>query len=290
MEAIEQLGVVSTRSGILLVIDTGYLGLWSHDRQPLMPDGVLPNDALRAQANSAVDIQITGSDAERAGRLLNISWHPLYLYDQPAKHPDLVAKFKAVKTTHNLDAEMRILSERIPHRRRLELALMQGVGAGEMQFDGVWASAVSGVPRGQELAVKGERLASDSWARVFVECRPGLQIVSSEYVGMVGVDYARLLISDPDVLGEWRHNESLDGRADYVFWGKDAAHLAAIFAATEMNGQYGWLDLPEGEAQRKARVLRDYQKTYELKVGPLARYDSDANKYNRISLSRPRRS
>jgi hypothetical protein len=92
---------------------------------------------------------------------------------------------------------------------------------------------------------------------------------------MVGVDYARLLISDPDVLGEWRHNESLDGRADYVFWGKDAAHLAAIFAATEMNGQYGWLDLPEGEAQRKARVLRDYQKTYELKVGDDYRPHSD---------------
>ena len=45
-------------------------------------------------------------------------------------------------------------------------------------------------------------------------------------MGHVAVDYARLLIADFDALGAWKHEDSLDGLADYVFWGEDAEHVA----------------------------------------------------------------
>jgi len=54
------------------------------------------------------------------------------------------------------------------------------------------------------------------WKRVLVRCNP--QVISrSERVGRVGVDYARLLIADFDVLGAWQHEDSLDGLSDFVF-------------------------------------------------------------------------
>ena len=66
--AIEQLGVVTTRSGVLMIIDTGYLNLWSHSRKPVMPDGVLDTDEATARANSFVDLRVVGTDAERVGQ------------------------------------------------------------------------------------------------------------------------------------------------------------------------------------------------------------------------------
>ena len=64
---VQHLGVVTTRSGVLILIDTGYLRLWSHDRTPEMPEGVLSDEEVTARANSFVDLHIVGADAERAG-------------------------------------------------------------------------------------------------------------------------------------------------------------------------------------------------------------------------------
>ena len=49
MEVIEQIGVVTTRSGVLIVIDTGYPNLWSHNQRPVLPDGVLDSEEATAQ-------------------------------------------------------------------------------------------------------------------------------------------------------------------------------------------------------------------------------------------------
>jgi len=38
MASLEQLGTVTTRFGGLIVIDTGYLGIWSHNAAPVLPD------------------------------------------------------------------------------------------------------------------------------------------------------------------------------------------------------------------------------------------------------------
>jgi hypothetical protein len=41
MSNLEQIGTVTTRSRGLIVIDTGCLGIWSHDFLPALPDGCL---------------------------------------------------------------------------------------------------------------------------------------------------------------------------------------------------------------------------------------------------------
>jgi hypothetical protein len=132
VQVIEQLGVVATRSGILLVIDTGYLNLWSHDQTPVLPDGVLDTEEATERANSFVDLRIVGSDAEQVGRLLGMSWHPLYVYDQPRNLTDLRSKFDELVRKNVLDARFEVITERVPHRRRVELAVKRELGAGEV--------------------------------------------------------------------------------------------------------------------------------------------------------------
>jgi hypothetical protein len=265
-----ELGVVTTRSGVLLLIDTGYLRLWSHDRVPVMPEGVLSDEESTARANSFVDLRIVGADAEHAGRLLDMSWNPLYVYDQPPTNPELQAKLNKLVTEHKLDARFEIVNPRIPHRRRVDLAIQQGKGAGEIQFHGVWAVAVSGVPIGEPLRVLGERCGepyADRWRQVIVQCRPNERFVQSQKVGLVGVDYARILIADVDALGIWKHEESLDGLADFLFWGRDAERIAAALKAPRVgDSEFGWVDVPFETAERHGIGVQEYRDKNSLKI------------------------
>jgi hypothetical protein len=269
MAQFEHLGSVSSRSGILLVIDTGYLNLWSHNGKPVMPSGVLDSEEATERANSFVDVEIVGPDAEKAGRLLDMSWHPLYVYDQPPVHRKLQTKFDEVIRAHQLQARLKVIPERISHRRRVDLALEYGKGAGEIQFHGICATTIGCVPRLQAMPVLAERSASDSsrWKQVFVKCRPHTSVARSEMVGNVAVDYARLLITDIEVLGSWKHEQSLDGRADYVFWGLDAETVArALDAPTIGAGEFGWLDLPLEEAEQHGLAVQQYRESHSLKL------------------------
>jgi hypothetical protein len=269
MMPLEHLGSVSSQSGILVVLDTGYLNLWSHEARPIMPLGVLDSEEATRRVNTFVDIEIVGPDAAKAGRLLDMSWHPLYVYDQPPEHPELQKKFNEVVREHRLRANLRVLPDRISHRGRVDLALEQGNGAGEIQFHGIWASVVAGVPISASMAVIAERSSSDNscWKRVSVECRPDVAATRSEKIGFVAVDYARLLIADVDALRGWQHEESLDGMADYVFWGRDAETLAkALNAPTIARGEFGWLNLPFRKAEEKALAVRKYRDDHSLKL------------------------
>jgi hypothetical protein len=60
--AIECLGEVTVPSGTLLVIDTGALNLWSHDRAPFIEEGTLSNTRVEELANSSIDLVIEGPD------------------------------------------------------------------------------------------------------------------------------------------------------------------------------------------------------------------------------------
>jgi hypothetical protein len=51
MSSLEQIGAVTTRSSGLIVVDTGYLGIWSHDRPPVLPDGALNTEEDTRRAN-----------------------------------------------------------------------------------------------------------------------------------------------------------------------------------------------------------------------------------------------
>jgi hypothetical protein len=64
------------------------------------------------------------------------------------------------------------------------------------------------------------------WKRVVAKCNTQASISRSEKVGNVAVDHAWLLIADFDALGAWHHEDSLDGLADFVFWGRDAKSSA----------------------------------------------------------------
>lgn len=269
MSALEQLGFVTCRSGALIIIDTGYLGIWSHDRPPILPDDALDSAEATERANNSVDFRIVGTDAERAGRLLEMSWHPLYVYDQPLGRTEIQTKLEEITQEHQLDARVEVVFPRIPHRQRAALALQHGNGAGETQFHGVPAAVISGVPVDTRLRVLGERMPPpefDRWKHVFVECRLD-QVERSEVVANVGVDYARLLIADIDALGSWKHEASLDGLADFVFWGRDAERAAgALRAPTIDSDSFGWLDVTEATAKEHGISVEDYRDRNELKI------------------------
>ena len=61
MQGTEKLGFVTCKSGVLIVIDTGYLGIWSHDRVPTSPEGGLDTPESTEHANTAVDLNIVGT-------------------------------------------------------------------------------------------------------------------------------------------------------------------------------------------------------------------------------------
>lgn len=268
MANLEHIGTVTTRSGGVIVIDTGYLGIWSHDATPLLPDNSLHTEEQTRRANNFVDLRLVGSDAERAGQLLGMSWNALFVYDQPPEHPELVQKLQDVVRKHHFDARFEVISPRVPHRQRISQALEYGRGAGEVQFHGVWAAVVSGVPVGESLPVLGERMSppdKSNWKRVLVRCNSD-SISRSEKVGHVGVDYARLLIADYDVLGAWHHQDALDGLADFVFWGLDAERAAQSIDAPRLSAtEFGWTNLPLEQAEERGVAVEEHKRTNNLK-------------------------
>lgn len=111
--------------------------------------------------------------------------------------------------------------------------------------------ALDGLPTDRELEVTGRRLGSgryaDCWADVTVELAPGRAVARSRELGRAPVDFARLMIIDESALDAWKHEEPMDGRADFVWWGRDAALLAQATGATAHADGYGWLDVPVAE-------------------------------------------
>jgi hypothetical protein len=109
-----------------------------------------------------------------------------------------------------------------------------------------WMVVCGGVPRDRPLRVIGARLGRGRFARcwdwVAVECGAG-EIASSEPLGEATVDFARLLWIDRRGVDAWEHERSLDGKADFVFWGRDAEALAAELDAPAIDEGYGWIDL-----------------------------------------------
>lgn len=255
---IEQLGSVSCPSGALLVLDGGLAWLWSHDRPPLLPE----HPEVAGATADARDLAVRGPDAVAAGIAFDRSNHPLYIYDQPVDGLErLDLAFRTLVAELNLDASLETLAERIPHRRRVDLVLEAGRGAGAVEYHGMWAVAVSGVPRDRSLRVMGERMPAGPdagrWRRVWIEFRDG-EVASAREVGHVLVDEARLLAVDADALAAWDERNSRDGKADLVFWGRDAAAVAAEIGAAPIQfagetNLFGWADLPFDEARGLAQ-------------------------------------
>jgi hypothetical protein len=265
-----EIGRVSAPSGTLVVLDMGYLYLWCHDRPPVFPEG-MASEKVVASANSQADFEIVGPDAEKAGRLFNRQWHPLYLYDIPAHGFEGIRQsFAEVTAKHNLVAGLRPLDRRISHRQRIDLARDFGHGAGEFIFQGIWASAVGGLPKGQVFDVLVDEMEEDPHRgrlqRVYIEVLPNTPTAKSEQVGHAGVDYARLMFADADALGAWQHEKPLDGLADFLFWGRDAARAASLTDAPQLSeGHFGWTNMPVADVAKKGVQVEDVRKNYDMK-------------------------
>jgi hypothetical protein len=267
-----RIGEITAPSGTALIMDTGYLYLWCHDRDPIYPEGYGMKPENVAYANTSVELRIDGADAEQAGKRLERQWHPRYLFDIPRDSvPSFEELLSKVTKEHKLDARLTILPERISHRKRVDLVVAQGKGAGEAQVHGIWVPAVGGLPVDRELPIFAERMPegpdSGRWLRVWLQCAPAAPIFRSERVGYAMVDWARLMFADVDSLSSWEHDRPIDGQADYVFWGRDAAQLAKLSQAPEVDDRaYGWVNLPIKETVKHAKRLEALREEHGLKV------------------------
>jgi hypothetical protein len=113
------------------------------------------------------------------------------------------------------------------------------------------------VPRDRELSVIGAHVGkgrfSDCWDHVAVVLGPG-EIHGSKKLGEAGVDFARLVCMDHAALEHWQHEDSLDGKADFVFWGRDDELLAKVMNAPRIKDGYGWANLSVAEAEAKGDI------------------------------------
>jgi hypothetical protein len=105
------------------------------------------------------------------------------------------------------------------------------------------------------LSVVGRRVGTgrfaDCWDHVAVKLGDG-EVTHSQKLGEAGVDFARLVCMDHGALDHWQHEDSLDGLADFIFWGRDAELLARTISAPATREGFGWTNLPLAEAETKA--------------------------------------
>jgi hypothetical protein len=256
-----RLGDITCPSGDLVVIDGGYLGVWSGNRSPAEIDPVtlgIDDPPTAADIRGAVDFEIVGRDAVAASRLVLGRRPELSLYDVPASTAaDFQAAFAALCAEDGLAASLQAVA-RVPHRERVRRC---GDGGGFLAF-GVPVVAISGLPRDRPLWVEALEHGTDGgdrWAsiEVVVGDRP---VAKSNRVGEVGVDWARIAFADADAIGSWQHENPIDGLADVAFWGRSEAEAAPVHNAPLLNipgesGAYGWTDLALADAIDKARAV-----------------------------------
>jgi hypothetical protein len=262
---------VSASSGILLVVDTGQLHFWSHDHVPIMPEWAADEETVTS-ANSQVDFRIEGPDAAAAGKAFDRQANPYFLFDIPAHGIKTIqASFRRCIRSRDLNAHLIRLDKRITHRERVDLIRQAKPGGGEIIFQGIPATVIDGLPRDRSLAVVGEGMPEGPdqgrWRQIILVCNDTARISRSEEAGYVGVDYARLMFADVDALAQWQE-ESLDGLADFVFWGRDARKVARRTRAPQLSDtEWGWIDLPEEDAFRHGRRVGKLCKKHRWALG-----------------------
>lgn len=242
----ELLGTVTAPSGRLFLVDLGLLGLWSHDREPEIPENSLPPETP-CLSRSYRDFQVLGPDAEAASRIFGRS--PGWIYDRPPNFDQVFAEKIAAA---GLEAHLEMQEARVPHLERLERSLVASPW-GVVEFHGVWGLAFADLPRDQSFELSGTRMGvgdfPQCWDQVSLRVRPEVEIARSEDLGTVPVDHARLAFLGSESLGAWVHEDAQDSLADFVFWGRDAEEAAAAGEAMEVEpGVYGWVDVPVRQA------------------------------------------
>ncbi|WP_405460987.1 hypothetical protein OG786_26700 [Streptomyces sp. NBC_00101] len=265
MEEMFELGTINCPSGTLVIIDGGYLGLWSGERSPADVDPAalgIEDSARAADVTGALDFEVTGPDAAEAVRTFDRQ-PGSRLHDIPSSK---AAAFEENFADHcrsaGLDARLKALPLRETHAHRARRTAEEG-GGGFLMF-GVPVVAVGGVPRSRHLPVRATRVdygdgVGARWSEISIRMREG-EAASSLSLGDVGVDWARVLFGDVDALSAWQHEDSMDGLADVAFWGAAAEEAATMFSPPEWRepgeeGVRGWTALPVPKAVDRARAL-----------------------------------
>lgn len=236
------LGEVTCPSGQLVIMDGGYLELWS--------GAGVPDD----EEHPATDFAVVGPDAEAAGESFNRQTGTR-LYDIPDHG---VAAFAALFDEHcreqGHDAGLRAFEHQVPHRERVRHAVaarepgfvVSGVPVLSIDVPARWPLRVTAVP--------GEH----SWRSVRVELSRA-PVADSWMFWELGINHARIVFADADALNSWEHVLPLDGLADLVLWGRDQEQVAAEFGAPRLDDSadvaYGWVDLPAEEAYRRGLAI-----------------------------------
>jgi hypothetical protein len=246
------LGEITCPCGELVLMDGGYLELWSGARSP--------EEQRPPEIPPGVDFEVVGPDAAQAAGSLNRQSGRV-LYDIPASAAaTVVAAFDDECLARGYNASLRPFERQVPHRERVRRAI--AAGDSDFRISGVPVVVVGGLPGDRTFPVVATP-DNEGWGwahiRILVGDRP---TASVRALGSIGVDYARFVFADADALSAWQHEQPIDGLADVVFWGRDAAQVAAELGVGPTGtpgeeGTFGWLDLPLAEANARAVSLHE---------------------------------
>ena len=273
------LGHVRLPEGILVILDPGLGRLWRHDGDPASP---------RKSDPPQTDLRIVGPDAEAAGRAYDRSFDPLHLCDI-SDAAVAIDRFAEFCTERGLDARAEPTPQRIPHTERVSHALAAGEGLGVVAYNGLWAVVAGDLPNDRDLPVVGTLMPDGEFggrfAHIDIVVQDG-EATDGDRVAGVMVDHGQLMFAGLGPLGAFRVWESLDGLADFVFWGRDAKRVADRFGAGSLDDtHFGWVDVPVEEVGGKAGPVQRYVADEKLAVGIDYRPHCNLERFNALMRS-----
>lgn len=201
-----ELGEITCPSGKLVLMDGGYLGLWSGSRSP--------QELRQPDELPAVDFEVVGRDAKVAARSFDrLAGRTLYDIPQQAAK-QLIERFDGHCRQHGYQAELCAFDLQVPHRERVRLAIASGNS--DFLISGVPVISVGGLPTDRPLPVTA--VPSPDWGWSHLRIQVGDEpTASTNLLGRIGVDWARFVFADADALSTWVYDDAVDGLADVVF-------------------------------------------------------------------------
>ncbi|MEM6991295.1 MAG: DUF2185 domain-containing protein [Myxococcota bacterium] len=265
MSTLVPLGHVEVPDGVLVIVDPGLGRFWRGRGDPRSP---------RASDPAQTDLEIVGADAVAAGVAYDRSFDPRYLFDV-TDGPRAIARFAAFAREHDFDAKARPRSSRMSHHDRARSAAAFGDGLGVVVYNGLWGVVADGLPTERPLAVRGELMPAGEFERRFAWI--DVIVAEGEHVPARGpnasvegvmVDHGQLMFAGLEGMHALQVWKSLDGLADFVFHGPDAAAVADKFGATTLSDtHYGWRDVAMGEIGTHAQAVQEWVAGQKLRVG-----------------------
>jgi hypothetical protein len=264
MDDAQTLGEITCPSGVLVIIDMGYMQFWSGRHEPIPPLDIFDDPKLKARVASRGDYFIAGKDAAAVARLADLSsFH--FIYDRPAEDMKTVAgKIASLASEHGLDAHLEREPRQIPHRERAQR--VADLGGGDFAMEGPWVGAVGTLPN-KAFTVRGRRHdyggnVGVRWAEVSIEVSQE-RVASSVQIGEVAVDHGLILLGDADALGSWRHDECLDGLCDVAFFGREENAARRALGAGPLADSWGWRawgwrDITPVEGKERLQQVRSW--------------------------------